>query len=264
MINQTYKNIEIIIIDDNSTDKSYEISKELEKLDARIVVIKSNVIDNNRFDKKLNRNINAGWSARNTGINKANGELITFQDADDISLLNRIEIQYNLLIKYGATSIVIDWLKLENHYIGKHFNFQKYLLEYENSMIKPEAIYKLSQKSKGLFPKIFPKLNSKIPFYIKRKRIINKLFFGTLDAYPGTGNSPLFKKEVVRKVIFRHLNDRIWPSFMGRGADRDFNFQVAETFKNSYVILIPAYMWRVDRQNTNLDLEKIEIDKYLY
>ena len=105
-------------------------------------------------------------------------------------------------------------------------------------------IYKLSQKTKGLIAKMFPDLNVHIPFRFKRLRVINKFFFGSLAPYPGAGNSPLFKREVVDKVKFRKLSDRIWPSFMGRGADRDFNFQVAETFKNSYFFPIPLYLWR--------------------
>ena len=32
-------------------------------------------------------------------------------------------------------------------------------------------------------------------------------------------------------------------------ADRDFNFQVAEKFKNSYVFLIPLYLWRIKKEN---------------
>ncbi len=54
----------------------------------------------------------------------------------------------------------------------------------------------------------------------------------------------MFKREVMEKVQFRKLKDRVWPSFMGRGADRDFNFQVAETFKNSYYFPIALYLWR--------------------
>jgi len=113
----------------------------------------------------------------------------------------------------------------------------------------PEELYGLSQRSKGFVAKISKSFNAAIPFPWKRKRLINKLFFGSLENYPGAGNSPLFKREVIEKVQFRKLKDRIWPSFMGRGADKDFNFQVAETFKNSHVFFIPLYMWRVKEQN---------------
>ncbi len=107
----------------------------------------------------------------------------------------------------------------------------------------------MSQRSKGFVAKISKKVNQKIPFHTKRKRIINKLFFGSLENYPGASNSPLFRREVIKEVRFRSLKNRVLPSFMGRGADKDFNFQVAETFKNSYIFFIPLYMWRGENQN---------------
>jgi len=246
IINQTYKNLEIIIVDDNSSDDTFNKAKELQKKDERIKVVKS-PIDSYRFDKKLNRNVNAGYLARNTGFKYAQGEYITFQDGDDASLLNRIEVQYELLKKYNSTHVALDWMKFDKKYLNKEIDVSEYLKKLE--IVSPEDIYKISQRSKGLISKISKKINSLIPFHFKRKKLINKLFFGSLENYPGTGNSPLFKKEVVEKVQFRKLKDRIWPSFMGRGADKDFNFQVAETFKNSHVFFIPLYLWRVENQN---------------
>lgn len=68
-MNQTYNNIEIILIDDGSTDKSGEICDEYSNLDNRIRAI----------HKK-----NAGLSAaRNTGFKYAKGKWITFVDGDD-------------------------------------------------------------------------------------------------------------------------------------------------------------------------------------
>jgi hypothetical protein len=80
-----------------------------------------------------------------------------------------------------------------------------------------------------------------------------------LESYPGTGNSPLFKRAVIEKVKFRQLKDRIWSSFTGRGADRDFNFQVAETFKNSITVYLPLYLWRVNKQNPRYE----KYEKYI-
>lgn len=214
--------------------------------DSRIKLVDAED-DPDRFDAKLNRNVNAGWSARNTGFQHAHGELITFQDADDASLLNRIEIQYDLLAKYGATHVCIDWIQFDEKYLGTKIDPSTYLDD--TRIIKPQEIYAMSQRSKGLIAKIFPSLNRAIPFHLKRKRVINKLFFGSLENYPGQGNCPLFRREVLEKVRFRKLADRVWPSFMGRGADKDFNFQVAETFHNNYIFFIPLYLWRVKDQN---------------
>ena len=68
--NQTYKNIEIIMVDDCSTDGSRELAKELSKKDDRITFVQ--------------RSKNGGLSAaRNTGMKIATGNWITFVDSDD-------------------------------------------------------------------------------------------------------------------------------------------------------------------------------------
>ena len=69
ILNQSYKELEIILVDDGSTDKSVEIIDEYQKKDPRIVVI---------------RQANAGQSvARNAGLRLARGEFISFIDGDD-------------------------------------------------------------------------------------------------------------------------------------------------------------------------------------
>ena len=69
IVNQTYKNLEIILIDDGSTDNSYKIAAEYAKKDSRIKLI---------YQK------NTGQSAaRNHGIKLATGEYISFIDSDD-------------------------------------------------------------------------------------------------------------------------------------------------------------------------------------
>ena len=69
IINQTYKNLEIILVDDGSPDKCPQICDEYAKKDDRIVVI-----------HKENGGVS---SARNLGLDIAKGEFITFVDSDD-------------------------------------------------------------------------------------------------------------------------------------------------------------------------------------
>jgi glycosyltransferase involved in cell wall biosynthesis len=249
ILDQTYSPLEVIIVNDASSDETRNIADRLAKKDARVQVVDTTQDDGYRFDASLNRNVNAGYAARNTGFKYARGEYITFQDADDACFLNRLEVQYELLQKYHATHLGIDWIQYDSALVGKTFDAARYLKEAPGVLIAPKDLYSLSQKTKGLVGTYLPALNQAFPFRIKRMRVINKLFFGSLENYPGTGNSPLFRREVIEKVQFRPLKTRVWPSFMGRGADRDFNFQVAETFRNSYVVLIPLYLWQVPTAN---------------
>lgn len=85
IINQTYKNIEIILVDDGSPDNCGKICDEYAKNDQRIKVIHKE---------------NGGLSdARNAGIDVATGEYITFVDSDDYIEENCIEFLYDDIIK---------------------------------------------------------------------------------------------------------------------------------------------------------------------
>lgn len=243
ILKQTYAHLEVIVVDDNSTDDTQQVVTQISKDDPRVRYFTLPSNDTERIDPILKRNTNAGYAARNFGFVKARGEFITFQDGDDASLLNRLEIQHDLITRYNAIHITTECIPFKEELIGTKADYTT-RNKVEESAMGPQDIYELSQRAKGLIAKISPRLNSAIHFHYKRLRIINRLFFGNLTPYPGAGNSPMFKREVMEKVQFRKLRDRIWPSFMGRGADRDFNFQVAETFKNSYYFPIALYLWR--------------------
>jgi len=248
MLSQTYPNLEIIVVDDNSIDNTEEIVKNISKIDSRLKYFSLPFDDLQRFDKR-GRNINAGYMARNYGLEKVHGEWITFQDADDASLLNRIEVQFDLAQKYSANHVCVNWQKYEDYLIGKFLDVNAIEKDGLIKVIGPNELTTLARKTRGKIIPLLGKLNSIIPFEWKRLRVINKLFFGALNPYPGTANSPLFKREIIKKVRFRKLSDRIWPSFMGRGADRDFNFQVALTFQNSVSCNIPLYLYRANNQH---------------
>ena len=87
IINQTYKNLEIILVDDGSTDQSGKICDEYANIDNRIKVIHKN---------------NGGQaSAINLGLDIAKGDYIGFSDPDDYINKNFYKNLYILAEKYG-------------------------------------------------------------------------------------------------------------------------------------------------------------------
>ncbi len=88
VINQTYENLQIILVDDGSPDNCGKICDEYAKKDHRIEVIHKS---------------NGGLSdARNKGLEMAKGEYIGFVDSDDYIEADMYEVLYNLLKQYNA------------------------------------------------------------------------------------------------------------------------------------------------------------------
>ena len=85
ILNQTYRDLEILLIDDGSTDNSGKICDEYAEKDKRCIVIHQQ---------------NKGLSgARNTGLDNAKGEYISFIDGDDYIHPQMLEILYEALLK---------------------------------------------------------------------------------------------------------------------------------------------------------------------
>lgn len=90
VVNQDYKNLEIILINDGSTDNSLEIATTYKSKDKRI---------------KIFSQINQGLSAaRNSGLDKATGDYITFIDSDDYVSKDYVSYLFNLIKKNNFRS----------------------------------------------------------------------------------------------------------------------------------------------------------------
>ena len=89
VISQTYKNLEILVVDDASEDNTELLVKKYIKIDRRIKYFK-------------NGNRSGGSNARNVGINEARGDYIAFLDDDDEWMTNKTEIQLQHIQPFDA------------------------------------------------------------------------------------------------------------------------------------------------------------------
>lgn len=134
-LKQTYKDIEVVVMDDGSTDRTQEYLTWLAKSEPRAKVLKTEV--------------NVGRSsARNMGNQKAQGDIICVLDADDLATPNRAEITVNKFKSgkidylYGAAT-VIDCVGVPMYEIRPDvFNKDKALNPpFENKIVHSTAAY---------------------------------------------------------------------------------------------------------------------------
>jgi glycosyltransferase involved in cell wall biosynthesis len=252
IVNQTYRNLEIIIVDDFSTDKSAAIAKEFAAKDPRVTYHAYPFKEGQRTNWR-GYDINAGCLARAYGFSLAKGEWITTQDADDASLLNRIEVQYDLAVKYGATMLTVEWQQPNERAIGKKLDIARLFKEKseEYFLIRPEQITPIPAENLGLLMRL--PFHHLIPFPIKWFPYTRPLFYGKRTVFPGADNCMLFRREVIEKgVNFRTRDRRQWGVPSGRGSGRDFVMHVTHVFKNTWSFKLPLYLWDVRTPHTSV------------
>lgn len=126
IVNQTYKNLEIIIVDDCSTDNTSKILKEFLNKDKRVKVLKNK--KNLGLTKSLNK-----------AILNSSGKYIARHDADDYSFDSRIEKQVNFLEKHNDYAMCGTQRVIHNKIIQKTY---KDFLPIDYISIRKTALYK--------------------------------------------------------------------------------------------------------------------------
>lgn len=120
VVKQSYDNLEIILVNDGSTDNSGTLCDSLASTDSRIRVI-----------HKQNEGVS---SARNTGLNNAKGELIAFVDSDDWIEHTMYEDLYNLMLEQDADIAICNYKRILNGNISDPSNNQIRVF-YQNELL---------------------------------------------------------------------------------------------------------------------------------
>ena len=122
VLNQTHQNLEVLIVDDASTDNTIETVSQFAKKDHRITL------------EKLEINSGAA-TARNTAIKKAKGSYISFLDSDDKWLPNKLELQLKLIKEKDCAVVFSSYYCMNENGVSLNkivtalprLNFQKIL-----------------------------------------------------------------------------------------------------------------------------------------
>ncbi len=135
ILDQTYDDFELIIVDDGSTDRTAHILQKYTAKDKRIILLKQN---------------NQGLAAaRNTGVSKAQGKYIAFMDDDDVSVPRRLDKQVTFLEKYpdydactcGSQPVDLDGKPISNK-VNPLYNVEYFPVEhgpFNNGKWHPEC-----------------------------------------------------------------------------------------------------------------------------
>ena len=153
VMSQTYRNIEIILIDDGSNDRSFNICKHYSGIDKRIQVIHTE---------------NHGVShARNCGIHVAKGEYITFIDSDDEVERDYIETMARAF-QDNVNLVITDY---DNWFVDSENNVEK---SYDEIDLTSITSYDISKDYCMLNIRVFPSWGKAFRLAIIKK---NKIIF---------------------------------------------------------------------------------------
>ena len=172
VVNQTFKNIEIIVIDDNKENSIDRIkTEEIVKKYKNIKYIK-------------NKKNEGGCTSRNNGIKNSTGNYICFLDDDDEYTLDKIEKQLNFMIKNNLDVSFTDSKEInkEKQKIKTHKNFNKY-----NSILKYHLIEMIVTTGTFMFKKevldkiYFIKVPAGQEYYLMYRVILSNYKIGYLN-----------------------------------------------------------------------------------
>lgn len=145
ILSQSFKDFELILVDDGSTDNCLKICEKYKQLDNRIIVI-----------HKQNEGLS---SARNTGIEVACGDYISFIDSDDFIHKDMYKILYESTKKCNLDIAICNYKRVDEHIVLHNDEIKEYNKVFKYSNI--EALNELYTNNRLIFTIVCNKLYKK-------------------------------------------------------------------------------------------------------
>jgi glycosyltransferase, group 2 family protein len=218
VVNQTLKDIEIILIDDGSTDDSLNVIKNYAKK-----------YNNIKYTSKENE---GQAIARNIGIQMSSGEFITFIDSDDYIELNMLEKLYNIAKSDNSDIVLCDYVE---EYSNKNIEKKSLYIEADN-INKSYILCVAGPCSKIINSNIFKKNDIKflegniyedlavipaLALYSNKISYCNEILYHYVIRQNSTMNQTKYSKKL--ESIF-NVMDTLYSSFKGKGYDNELEF----------------------------------------
>lgn len=219
LVDQSYKNLEIIIVDDNANEEwNLNVNEVLNSFkNENIIYIKNN------------KNLGSAKS-RNIGISQSNGSYVTFLDDDDIYLNLKIERQLKEMIKDQSDYSITDLCLYDHNEQIIEYRSRDYIKKTsKEDLLKYHFLNHMTGTNTFMFTKKyldligrFPEIDTGDEFYLMNSAILKEgklsyIPYCDVKAYinpPGTGMSSDFNRIIGEKVLYNfkkehfHLLDR--------------------------------------------------------
>ena len=181
VLNQTFQNWELILVNDGSTDNSKEICESYMIKDSRI--------------KVLNKENGGQGSARNLGVSKSYGDLIAFLDADDIWTSNKLEHQLSILNKDSEIDIIYSSGWTFSHNGDQLQNIKPWLTGFQ----KGEDLVRKIYQHNGI-------INSSV---LVKKELVDHHQFDERRIIQGSEDYDLWLDLAINNFVFYGDNERV-------------------------------------------------------
>lgn len=238
ILNQTFEDFELIVVDDGSTDNTFKIATSFN--DPRV---------------KVYRQENMGpATARNKALNLAKGKYIALQDADDRSKPGRLELQYEFLennINYVAVGVFADYIDKDGLYIYQH-NRPEIIPEdwdwLQTPLIHPSVMFRRHVLKKvGGYPDIPVSQDTLFLYNISKcgkfKNLPHSLFEYRVNPFAISRKNKALKRAVRQLITEYYKTNEINEELLKEIKQKKSEQSQQNKFYNYHILLAKKYLW---------------------